>query len=269
MKYLFTCFLLLLAGPLLAADSLQVIRNIPVNARLMSVDELGNVYVVRRKDNTLIRYTAAGDSSTNFKSIANGDITYIDVTNPLRILVYYPDFAKLVLLDRMLTVKNELNLRQLNILNSNAVGLSADGNLWVYDQFNFTLNKLDLQLNYIIKGNDLRQQLADIPSPVYLTERDRKVYMCDPAQGIMIFDQYGSYMNTLLIKGVQQLQVVENQLIYYRDHALHAYHMLTFEEAVIDIPAQGNKAILQAALCRNVLYVLYEDRLALYRLMQH
>jgi hypothetical protein len=92
--------------------------------------------------------------------------------------------------------------------------------------------------------------------------------MCDSAQGIMVFDQYGSYMNTLMIKDVRQLQVVDNQLIYYRQGALHAYNMQTFAEATIAIPERTQKRILQAALCRNVLYVLYEDSLALYRLAQ-
>jgi hypothetical protein len=246
-----------------AADSLMLLRTVPISARLMQADELGNAYVVSRS-NELIRYTPAGDSSTNFKSVANGDIGYIDVTNPLRILVYYPDFNKLVLLDRMLSLKNELNLRKLNLVSSSLVAVSADANLWVYDQFNAVLNKLDLQLNYMIRGNDLRQQLAELPAPVFMTERERKVYIADTTKGILVFDQYGTYINTLSIPGIKQLQISGPRLIYRRQDTLLSYDLQQFSETAIQIPHQNGEEIISTALCRNVLYVLYADRLSWY-----
>lgn len=246
-----------------AKNSLQLIKSIPIVAHILQVDELGNAYVVRN-DNTFIKFNETGDSLLNFMSVSNGNISYVDVTNPLRILLYYPNFAQLLLLDRMLSPKNELNLRKLNLLNSNVIALSADGNLWVYDQFNATLNKLDMELNYMIRGNDLRQQLSELPRAAYLVERDRRVYMADSAQGVLVFDQYGSYLNTLSIFGVKQLQVVGNQIIYRKAHTLFAYDLKTLQETEIDIPEHPETTILQAAYCRNVLYVLYADRLELY-----
>jgi hypothetical protein len=248
-----------------ANDTLQIIKSITIGARMLQVDELGNAYIVRN-DNTLVRYSETGDSSTNFKSISNGDLTYIDVTNPLRILLYYPNFGKLVLLDKMLSLKNELNLRTQNVINSNVIATSADANLWVYDQFNATLNKIDMQLNYIIHGNDLRQQLTVIPTPVLLCERERKVYMSDTTQGILVFDQYGSYINTLSILGITQFQIIGAQLIYRKANKLYSYDMQQLNETSLEIPNVNNKTIINALLCRDVLYVLYEDRFVLYRM---
>jgi hypothetical protein len=247
-----------------AQPVLELIRSVPVNANILQVDELGNAYVVR-KDNALIKFNETTDSVANYISITNGEITDVDVTNPLRVMLYYAGFAKLVLLDRMLAPKNELNLRKLNQLNIQVIAVSAEGNLWVYDQFTATLNKLDMELNYMVRGNDLRQQLAELPKPGYLLERDRRVYMVDTAQGIHVFDQYGSYINTLPILGVSKLQVVGTQLIYRKDASLIAYDFGKFQETTIPIPEIAGTRILQAAYCRNVLYVLYSDRLVWYR----
>lgn len=246
------------------AQAFQVIRSVPVKAGILEVDELGNAYVVR-KDNALIKFNESTDSVANYISIANGEITDVDVTNPLRVMLYYAGFAKLVLLDRMLAPKNELNLRKLNQLNIQVIAVSAEGNLWVYDQFSATLNKLDIELNYMVRGNDLRQQLDELPQPGYLTERDRRVYMVDTAQGIHVFDQYGSYINTLPIKGVSKLQVVGTQLIYRKGAELISYDFSKFNETSMPIPEVPGSDILQAAYCRNVLYVLYSDRLVWYR----
>ncbi len=67
-------------------DSLDIIREIPMKARLMTVDELGNVYVVR-DNNALVRFNEKGDSSAFYRSVQNGDIGAVDASNPLRVVV--------------------------------------------------------------------------------------------------------------------------------------------------------------------------------------
>lgn len=247
-----------------AQSPMPIIKSIPIEANNLQVDELGNAYLLR-KDNALIKYSEVGDSVANYIAINNGEISVVDVTNPLRVMLYYSKFAKMVLLDRMLAPKNELNLRKLNQLNSNVIATSAEGNLWVYDQFNATLSKLDMELNVMIQGNDLRQQLSELPKPSYLIERDRRVYMADTAQGVLIFDQYGTYLNTLALYGLHKMQVVGSQIIYQKGNQLLAYDFKNFSETKIPIPEWPESPILQAAYCRNVLYVLYADRLVLYR----
>jgi hypothetical protein len=248
-----------------AQDPMSVMKSIPIEANNLQVDDLGNAYVLR-KDNALIKFNEFGDSMANYISIANGDIAVVDVTNPLRVMLYYAEFSKLVLLDRMLAPKNELNLRKLNQLNSNVIATSAEGNLWVYDQFNATLSKLDMELNVMIQGNDLRQQLSELPKPSYLIERDRRVYMADTSLGLLIFDQYGTYLNTLSLIGLHKMQIVGSQIIYQKANQLIAYDFKKFVETQIPIPVLAQSAIVQAAYCRNILYVLYTDRLVLYRL---
>jgi hypothetical protein len=263
-KWTLLCLLFFAFAWSKAQDAMPIIKTIPIEANNLQVDDLGNVYVLR-KDNALIKYNEAGDSIANYIALANGEITVVDVTNPLRVMLYYAEFAKMVLLDRMLAPKNELNLRKLNQLNSHVLATSAEGNLWVYDQFNATLNKLDMELNVMIQGNDLRQQLSELPKPSFLIERDRRVYMADTSLGLLIFDQYGTYLNTLSLFGLHKMQIVGSQIIYQKANQLIAYDFEKFMETQIPIPVLAQSTILQAAYCRNVLYVLYTDRLVLYR----
>lgn len=253
---------MLIAGNV-AAQQLQPFWEYPVRARMLSVDELGNAYLVRQ-DNVLLKLSAAGDSLANFSSVSNGDISYLDVTNPLRLLVLYSDYAKLQILDRMLAPKNELNLRKVNLVNVNVIAASAEGFLWVYDQFNASLNKLDMELNAVISGYDLRPQLGERPAPVCLIEKERKVYMVDAALGVFVFDQFGSYLNTLELKGLQKVQIMGTQLIYRRDSVLYAYDLQRFTEKQIVLP--GKDQLLDAALAGEQVYLLYPDRLRVFHL---
>ena len=267
MRLLLHIFFILACLPavqLRAADSLRLIRSIPMEARLMNVDDLGNVYVVR-SNNSLVKFTETGDSSTFYRSVLNGDIGSVDVTNPLRVVVYYPSYAKVILLDRMLAPKNELDLKKINIVPNASVALSADGNLWVYDKFNARLLKIDENLQPVGQSNDLRQQLAEVPEPSYMVERERKLYLCDTTNGIYTFDQYGTYINTLTLFGVEQLQVYGTQLVYRHAGTLHSYDLRKTSANQLLLPPR-TAPVLSAAINRQVLYVLYENELVLYKM---
>lgn len=261
LPHLKNILLLLLLAPAitLAQEQIRVISA--DHPRSIATDELGNVYLVRQ-DNALIRYNADGDSTGNFRSIQNGDLKWVDATNPLRILLYYPNFSKVVLLDKMLSVKNELDLRKLSIFNAPAVGMSADGRIWVYDFVNARLKKIDDQLNITNTSNDMRQELSQVPQPTALLERDTRVFLCDTANGIYTFDRFASYLNMLEIKGVKQLQAFGSQLVYREADSLRAYDLKTLSLKTIPLPAQAG--FIDARIERGRLYLLFADRLELY-----
>jgi hypothetical protein len=248
------------ASPSFAQDLLKTIPT--TTASFISTDEMGNVYLVR-EDNALIRYDNNGDSTGNFRSIQNGELQSIDATNPLRILLYYSNFSKVLLLDRMLSVKNELDLKKLQIYNAPAVGMSTDGKIWVYDYGNARLKKFDDQLNITNTGNDMRQESQTVPRPTTLIERDGKVYMPDPQNGIYTFDRFASYINTLEIQGIKKdLQVFGAQLVYQKGDSLVSYDMQTLNQKVIALPKDKN--FIQARLERNRIFFLFKDRLEIY-----
>ncbi len=245
-----------------AVDQLGLFKTIMVKARLISCDELGNIYVVKT-DNSLVRYSQNGDSTGFYKSVSNGDITSVDATNPLRVILYYSPFSKVVILDRMLAFKNELNLSQINLLKPSAVAASADGNLWVYDQFNARIRKVDDNLKEVGQSNDLRQQLQFVPMTSFMTERDRRLYVCDTAQGILVFDRYGNYVNSLSIYGVKYLQVYDKQLIYLHGDTLHSFNMETIASNIMTFPNAAGK-LVQALIAGEKIFALYDDQLMIY-----
>ncbi len=230
----------------------------------MSVDEIGNVYVVR-DNNSLVRFTPDGDSSAFYRGVQNGNIEAVDATNPLRVVVYHPRYSKVVLLDRLLTLKNELDLRQQKLFQAPVVASSADGNLWVYDQFNARLKKINEKLEEVLQSNDLRQETGFVPHPVFMIERDWKVFIADTLRGILTFDRYGSYLSALPVVGVKKLQVSGSKLIYFKNDSLHSWDVKSFREQAMPLPL-SETSIVDAALARNYLYVLYADRLIIYRM---
>src|ERR1051325_2600855 len=73
------------------------------------VDNLDNVYLLN-KDNQVKKLNNKGDSVSVFNALRKyGDIYSIDVSNPLKILVYYKEFGTIVVLDRFLSSINTID----------------------------------------------------------------------------------------------------------------------------------------------------------------
>ncbi len=244
----------------------ELIRSVPLTTpQMMTTDESGNVYIAFA-GNSFVRFTADGDSSAFYRSVSNGEIGWIDAGNPLKVLLYYPAFSKIVLLDKMLSPKLELDLKKLNILNPPAVGISSDGMIWVYDMLNARLKKIDEQLQVVVSSNDLRMETDAFPAPQSLLERNYKVYMVDSIQGIYTFDRFGTYLNVLPFYHSATVQVIGAQLIYRVQDSLFAYDMKSNKERVILLHQAGD--IRSVRTGRNRLYVLHNDRLDIYRLAE-
>ena len=241
----------------------QLLKSIETgDARLFTTDETGNVYVVRA-NNELVRYNRDGDSTGSFRSVQNGDITSVDATNPLRLLIGFQSFSKITLLDRMLTPKNELDLKKLGIFNPSATGISADGKIWVYDYVNARLKKIDDQLNIVLSSNDMRLESQTVPNPLSLVERDYKVYLSDTAQGIYVFDRYGGFINTIEIKSVAKMQVIGAQIVYRTSDTLFSYDQKSLLLKQMPLP-QDHDNIRDVRLERNRMYILYNSKLDIY-----
>jgi hypothetical protein len=260
----FLCCCLVWLGLGARAQELQLLKNIPVSASLMEVDELGNAYVVRA-DNNLLRFDSKGDSTGFFRSVLNGPIGSLDVTNPLRILVYYPSFSKVLVLDRMLAPVAEIDLRRVGFSAPVVVASSADGNIWVYDPFGVRLRKFDPTGKVLQEGNDLRQELQTVPRPVYLVERERQLYLADTALGILVFDRFGSYVSTFPFTGQRQIQVFGTQIVYRVGDTLKTYDARTIADGKLPLP-EAASGILSASLARDVLFVRRAKVLSVYRM---
>ena len=68
-------------------------------------------------------------------------LAQIDVSNPMRVLLYYKDFSTIVILDRFMTNRSTIDLRKQDIFQVEAVCLSYDNKIWVYDEFEHKLKK--------------------------------------------------------------------------------------------------------------------------------
>ncbi len=259
----FYLFLSFIAFTSVAADSLVLLKSVPVKARLVSSDPLGNIYV-EKENNTLLRLNNKGDSIGIFNEIKKGNITQIDASNPLRILLFFADYNQVVVLNNMLTQKNIFKFNSIGLSNIACIANSADGNLWLYDAGSASLLKVDEQLNIVLTSN-LRSVSENPVVPTDMLEEDRVLYITDTTEGVRKFDQFGFY-NTTYHFNVSKMQVFNHYLVYFSSPYLYSYNLQSLVERKIELPASED--IIEVRVERDMLYILRKERLDMYSFSQ-
>ncbi|MCS6935041.1 MAG: hypothetical protein NZM35_07825 [Chitinophagales bacterium] len=229
----------------------------PFKAEIAAADNFGNFYVAGK--NRVHKYAPDGRYLFPYEEFRFGRIGNVDATNPLKLLVYFPDFSTVVFLDRFLSPLSTLNFFQLGYQNITAVASSVDGNVWFYDNVNFKLKKMDESGRVIRESQPLHLLLQQTPYPNFMVEQDNQVYVNDPQIGIMVFDFYGSYGKTIPLKGLRKFQIFQGKIIYLEDGKLKSYRPGTFESG--EIPLPDTSQITAALVTKQKLMVLKPDSL--------
>jgi hypothetical protein len=228
------------------------------------VDNLGNIFVLT-PDNQLKKYNAAGDSLGVFNDVRRyGKIAYIDVTNPLKILLFYQEFGTIVMLDRFLNNINSLDLRQLGFYQVTCIGLAYDNNIWVYDALAGKLNKISSDGTQINQTNDIRQFTDSVPNPVLLTDQGGLVYLFDPQKGAFIFDHYGGYSKFIPLKNWRHFSVINKTMLGWNGHEFLKFEDNMFAEEKKQIPYSYLPA-LKILIMPDFNYVLKADGIHVYK----
>jgi len=183
----------------------------------------------------------------------------------MRVLLYYKDFSTIVTLDRLLNIRSVIDLRKNNILQANAIGLSYDNNIWIYDQINSKLKKIDEYGKVLLETPDFRLLFGDAPSPESIYDRDGFVYVYDTTKGVYVFDYYGALKNKILIPGWKDFRVAGKYIYGITNDTLQRYQISTFRIDNLKLLSPVWPA-LSLGFTPTRLYALKKDSVEIYLL---
>ncbi len=219
-----------------ANDSFKLERIIPGIFNFMDVDVLNNLYLVTA-GNQLKKINSNGDSLAVFNDVKKyGNPSLIDVTNPLKVLLYYKNYATVVILDRLLSQRNSINFRQQNIFRVKAIATSYDNNIWLFDEQAMKLKKINEEGAVLQESTDWRQLMNEVPSPEIIIDHNKFVYLYDPQKGFYIFDYYGTFKNNLPFLQWENVSVQANRLSGFTDNQYFTYELQTLNLKTYTLP---------------------------------
>jgi hypothetical protein len=249
-----------------APDSLAFIKTFNETIGDFEVDNLGNLYLFGARQQ-LKKLSPTFDSLAVFNDTRHfGKLYMLDASNPLRILLFYRDFGAIIILDRFLNVRTILNLRTAGYQQVSAITQSYDNNIWLYDELENMIKKIDESGKTLTSSPDFRVLFDDPPQPQELQDFNRYLYASDSEKGLIVMDYFGAVKNKLSFKGWHNLHSAGNGLV-----ATNSAGLVYFQPGNPDTKNKPLPAPMIAAKKIRVhdgkLYVLYkEGRLGIYKL---
>ncbi len=261
-------FLCLSASVAIHAQSdsaFQFLRSVKGNFSYFNVDNLDNIYLVTNS-NQLKKIDDKGDSVGVFNDVKRyGNPSAIDVTNPLKVLLYYKPFSTVIVLDRLLNVRNTINFRKQNIFTVQSIATSYDNNIWLFDEQDYKLKKIDEDGKLQQESNDLRMLFDSIPTPMQLIDRDNYVYLYDSEKGFYIFDYYGAFKNRLTFLNWNNVEVSGKMIYGFNSNKLYSYELNSLLLKEYRLPAFFGVYTAIKAMNRKI-YLLKENGIDIYEM---
>lgn len=241
-------------------DNLTAIKTIETQVQLISTDKLGNLYAATYQE--IFKFDANGNllQKNSIKSL--GNLFSLDVSNPMKILAFYKDYNKIIFLDNMLAPSGgSIDLSAIGFDQATLASSSHDNGLWVYNSLNFEIVRMEPSLKISHQSGNIAQLTGNAIKPTMLFETNNVVYLCDTTYGVLLFDVFGTYIKTIPIKFITDLQV-ENNILYFIDKkGFGSFNVELLQQSEIALPEKGIK---QIRLQKNRVFIRLDDKLAIF-----
>ncbi len=196
----------------------------------MTTDALLNAYLVLPSAE-LLWYDSTGSLQARYGNFDRGALSEVDVSNPLRPLLFYRDFSELVVLDPQFAELATLSLRDLDLPDARAVCRARDNNLWVYEASESLLYKISERGEKLLESDPLRLRLpqSDDWSFSAMRESEHYVLLWAPGRGFVLFDAFARFLRFIPLEGVRSWQMLDEDV----------FLLLQGDKAVFFFPETG------------------------------
>jgi hypothetical protein len=247
----------------LMQSDLHLVKQFPAPSDYVLTDALGTLYSV--KGNCITSYDEKGKKLFSYSNPFLGEISYADVKNPMRILLFYKEFNQVIFLSNKLS---ELGSSiELDNTGHNQVSIcctSNSGGFWLFDQQSLQLIHLNSGLEPIQKGTILQNIFKNSSElPVCLVEENDEIYMSLPKTGLLVFDKFGTYQKSIPITNVHNFQVLNDKIFYFENNYLYSSSN-TMEKDSVLFPE--NLKIISAAIYKNQIVASSKEEIFIFNL---
>jgi hypothetical protein len=231
------CLMMLLSVGLAAQSKVfSLIDSFVIQTDFFTVDRLQQLYQID-SSGMLIKHTPDSNAPFTYSNQPLGPLTLTDATDPFNVLLFYPEYQSVILLDRTLSPTAELNLLSLGLIDVQVIAMSNEQHIWLYDQAVFKLYKISPRGEISMESGDLSLVLASPPLATQLIVQNNFIYLFAPEQGVFQFDSFGQYLRTIDLKPTGKIQLIDQKLFYLNNpQQLGVYDLVSFRESWLDLP---------------------------------
>jgi len=161
------------------------------------------------KDNVFIKQSE--NQTWEYKNVAFGKITSVDIINPLQIVLFYEQFNSAVILDNQLNEIQRINFSDIDTsLIVSKIGLSGQNQFWLYNSISQKL----LLYDYI--KNNLKELPIPIEHKIKFSQTDfNTFYWIDENNDFFSCDIFGKKTLLSSLPSFEFIQIIDAEKILF------------------------------------------------------
>lgn len=199
------------------------------------LNNLGQFQVVQ--ENTIGLYSKDGELIKQHSEHFLSEMSHLDRTSALRLLIFYKDIPAFQLLDNTLTPHSQvIDLNDRDLGNLTHLCVSTNNSYWGYDRSSLELIRLDENLELISRSGNLSVLVGEVIEPVQIMEHGGRVYMADAKATVLIFDQFGTFFKRIQFSALHDMDIHDGFIYSLAEGRIERSSMdgLIFEESILD-----------------------------------
>lgn len=224
-----------------------------------AADDLqGNLYI-STKEGSIVKFDSTFHELISYAAEKTIPVTSIDVSNRFRIFGFYGDDQSYIILDQSFRKLNENSFDSRIIGRGVAACLASDEMIWIFDELDFSLKKLNPSLNQIVIN--VRMPLvtgADHYSIIQLETYQNRLYVNNSDDGVYVFDGFGNFLKKLKISTNHLFHIFREKL-YYVDHSTVKGIQIYTHEIEIVPGFKDSKGLLTTLINDHQVLLVYPD----------
>ncbi|MCZ4693475.1 hypothetical protein DWB61_01180 [Ancylomarina euxinus] len=232
------------------------------NHRLLEVDHLGSIYTI--DGNELKKFSSEKVLISNYSDALLGDITSIDVSNPLRLLLFYKEFNQLLYLDQTLTpISDPIDLYTYSDNETQLCCEASSGGFWIFNKDDNQAFRISKQGEILNKSSLLSPYIKDI-SPSKMSDFHDKLYFLIPSKGLLILNKFGQFFQQIPLIGISDFCFTNQDLLYLKNKTWFAYKPQAKTDSIVFEMQSPNSR--QSKIQANRVYIFYGDQISIKKL---
>ena len=192
-------------------------------------------------------FDSTGKQLYQFSPRRPGKIHLLEGWNGLRPFAFYRDFQEFILLDRFLLADGSIQIDPEKTGYARLVAPALDGNLWVLDESNFSLKKIDIRNQQTIFSTPLDLALRAKNYEIsFIREYQNQLYLVDKQGYVLLFDQMGNYRKKLPFQKIDWLGFQGDEVYCLQLDTLRFFNPYTLKTRNIPLPValKGAKRVI-------------------------
>ena len=182
---------------------------------LIGYDNFNNQYSLT--NNTLTK--SSGTTRYVYNNIQLGTIEHVDITNPLKIVVFYKQFNTVVVLDNTLTEIKIINFnRAREFKKVTHASVAYENHLWIYNELN-----QELELYNYLTNRTILKTLPILSTLVSIKSTFNYCWVVTDSS-LRCYNVYGSEISTIPIESVEAIKLYSDLLIMKKKQSLYCLY---------------------------------------------